>query len=153
MNPFEIVQNFEEEADMLAGLVSQMAAPTDKLSDFQTAGLKRVLKNLWAEKAQAMSVDDIAAIFCREDDQRLSDVSEQLFLFMSRGEYVRYFNGRRLTVVMRLFTGFTELPQPVQVASKKAVCKVVWLLDYQQPRRRCCCWTNFGLSLFCPLTA
>ncbi|WP_347987615.1 type IV secretion system protein TraC [Methylomonas sp. AM2-LC] len=93
MNPFEIVQCFEEEADMLAGLVSQMAAPTEKLTDFQTAGLKRILKHLWTEKAQAMSVDDIAATLCAEDDQRLKDVGEQLFPFTTKGEYGRYFNG------------------------------------------------------------
>ena len=93
INPFEIVQRFEEEADMLAGLVSQMAAPTEKLSDFQTAGLKRILKTLWTEKAQAMSVDDIANLLCAEDDQRLKDVGEQLFPFTTRGEYGRYFNG------------------------------------------------------------
>jgi conjugal transfer ATP-binding protein TraC len=94
MNPFEIVQNFEEEADMLAGLVSQMAAPTEKLTDFQTAGLKRILKQLWTEKVQAMSVDDIARQLCSETDQRLKDVGEQLFPFTTRGEYGRYFNGR-----------------------------------------------------------
>lgn len=94
MNPFEIVQNFEEEADMLAGLVSQMAAPTEKLTDFQTAGLKRILKQLWTEKAQAMSVDDIARQLCAETDQRLKDVGEQLFPFTTKGEYGRYFNGR-----------------------------------------------------------
>lgn len=94
MNPFEIVQNFEEEADMLAGLVSQMAAPTEKLTDFQTAGLKRILKQLWTDKAQAMSVDDIARQLCTETDQRLKDVGEQLFPFTTKGEYGRYFNGR-----------------------------------------------------------
>lgn len=94
MNPFEIVQNFEEEADMLAGLVSQMAAPTEKLTDFQTAGLKRILKQLWTDKAQAMSVDDIAKQLCSETDQRLKDVGEQLFPFTTRGEYGRYFNGQ-----------------------------------------------------------
>ncbi|OAI17088.1 type-IV secretion system protein TraC [Methylomonas koyamae] len=94
MNPFEIVQNFEEEADMLAGLVSQMAAPTEKLTDFQTAGLKRILKQLWTDKAQAMAVDDIAKCLCAETDQRLKDVGEQLFPFTTKGEYGRYFNGR-----------------------------------------------------------
>ncbi len=94
MNPFEIVQHFEEEADMLAGLVSQMAAPTEKLTDFQTAGLKRILKNLWTAKAQSMSVDDIATTLCSEEDQRLKDVGEQLFPFTTKGEYGRYFNGK-----------------------------------------------------------
>jgi conjugal transfer ATP-binding protein TraC len=128
MNPFEIVQNFEEEADMLAGLVSQMAAPTEKLSDFQTAGLKRVLKNLWTEKAQAMSVDDIAAILCREDDQRLRDVGEQLFPFTSRGEYGRYFNGRNNA---RFGNDFTVL-ELEELKGRKHLQQVVLLqLIYQ----------------------
>jgi conjugal transfer ATP-binding protein TraC len=128
MNPFEIVQNFEEEADMLAGLVSQMAAPTEKLSDFQTAGLKRVLKNLWTEKAQAMAVDDIAAILCREDDQRLRDVGEQLFPFTSRGEYGRYFNGRNNA---RFSNDFTVL-ELEELKGRKHLQQVVLLqLIYQ----------------------
>ncbi|MBL1263502.1 type IV secretion system protein TraC [Candidatus Methylomicrobium oryzae] len=128
MNPFEIVQNFEEEADMLAGLVSQMAAPTEKLSDFQTAGLKRVLKNLWTEKVQAMSVDDIAAILCREDDQRLRDVGEQLFPFTSRGEYGRYFNGRNNA---RFSNDFTVL-ELEELKGRKHLQQVVLLqLIYQ----------------------
>jgi conjugal transfer ATP-binding protein TraC len=128
MNPFEIVQNFEEEADMLAGLVSQMAAPTEKLSDFQTAGLKRVLKHLWTEKAQAMAVDDIAAILCREDDQRLRDVGEQLFPFTSRGEYGRYFNGRNNA---RFSNDFTVL-ELEELKGRKHLQQVVLLqLIYQ----------------------
>jgi conjugal transfer ATP-binding protein TraC len=104
MNPFEIVQNFEEEADMLSGLVSQMAAPTEKLTDFQTAGLKRILKQLWTQKAQSMSVDDIAALLCTESDQRLKDVGEQLFPFTIRGEYGRYFNGHNNAKFVSDFT-------------------------------------------------
>jgi conjugal transfer ATP-binding protein TraC len=128
MNPFEIVQNFEEEADMLAGLVSQMAAPMEKLSDFQTAGLKRVLKHLWTEKAQAMAVDDIAAILCREDDQRLRDVGEQLFPFTSRGEYGRYFNGRNNA---RFSNDFTVL-ELEELKGRKHLQQVVLLqLIYQ----------------------
>ena len=104
MNPFEIIQNFEEEADMLAGLVSQMAAPTEKLTDFQTAGLKRILKQLWTEKSQTMSVDDIAKCLRTEVDQRLKDVGEQLFPFTTQGEYGRYFNGQNNARFTRDFT-------------------------------------------------
>jgi len=128
MNPFEIVQNFEEEADMLAGLVSQMAAPTEKLTDFQTAGLKRILKNLWTEKAQAMSVDDIAKHLCSEDDQRLKDVGEQLFPFTTRGEYGRYFNGHNNA---RFRNDFTVL-ELEELKGRKHLQQVVLLqLIYQ----------------------
>jgi len=128
MNPFEIVQSFEEEADMLAGLVSQMAAPTEKLTDFQTAGLKRILKNLWTEKAQAMSVDDIAKHLCSEDDQRLKDVGEQLFPFTTRGEYGRYFNGHNNA---RFRNDFTVL-ELEELKGRKHLQQVVLLqLIYQ----------------------
>ncbi|TPQ27614.1 type IV secretion system protein TraC [Methylomonas koyamae] len=93
LNPFELVQNWEDEADVVAGLVTAMAAPTEKLSDFQTAGLKRILKGLWDEMAQKMTVDDIAQRLRAESDQRLKDVGEQLFPFTSTGEYGRFFNG------------------------------------------------------------
>ncbi|OPX19021.1 MAG: hypothetical protein BZ151_11545 [Desulfobacca sp. 4484_104] len=43
LNPFSIVQNYDEDADTLVGLVTAMAAPTQPLSDFQGAGLRRVL--------------------------------------------------------------------------------------------------------------
>jgi conjugal transfer ATP-binding protein TraC len=128
MNPFEIVQHFEEEADMLAGLVSQMAAPTEKLTDFQTAGLKRILKSLWTEKAQAMSVDDIAATLCAEDDQRLKDVGEQLFPFTTQGEYGRYFNGSNNA---KFISDFTVL-ELEELKGRKHLQQVVLLqLIYQ----------------------
>jgi conjugal transfer ATP-binding protein TraC len=128
MNPFEIVQNFAEEADMLAGLVSQMAAPTEKLTDYQTAGLKRLLKNLWTDKAQAMSVDDIAKGLCAEEDQRLKDVGEQLFPFTANGEYGRYFNGKNNA---RFSNDFTVL-ELEELKGRKHLQQVVLLqLIYQ----------------------
>lgn len=78
---------------MVAGLVTAMAAPTEKLSDYQTAGLKRVLKSVWDAQGQSMTVDDIAKALCAESDQRLTDVGEQLFPFTTQGEYGRFFNG------------------------------------------------------------
>ena len=94
LNPFELVRSWEEEADVVAGLVTAMAAPTEKLSDYQTAGLKRVLKSVWDVQGQSMTVDDIAKALCAETDQRLTDVGEQLFPFTTRGEYGRFFNGQ-----------------------------------------------------------
>ena len=93
LNPFELIRSWEEEADVVAGLVPAMAAPTEKLTDFQTASLKRVLKAVLDAKGQAMTVDDIAEGLCAEADRRVVDVGEQLFPFTTRGEYGRFFNG------------------------------------------------------------
>jgi conjugal transfer ATP-binding protein TraC len=71
-----------------------MAAPTEPLGDYRTAGLKRVLKQVWDQRSQRMTVDDIAAAMVAEDDPRLQDVGRQLYSFTSQGEYGRFFNGR-----------------------------------------------------------
>ena len=95
MNPFPIVENYDEESDMLCGLIMAMAFPTEKPSDYQTGKLKEVMKNLWDAKGKSMTIDDISQN-CKEDQdpaRRLKDIGEQLFPFTSRGEYGRFFVG------------------------------------------------------------
>ena len=128
LNPFELVRSWEEEADVVAGLVTAMAAPTEKLSDYQTAGLKRVLKSVWDAQGQSMTVDDIAKALCAEQDQRLTDVGEQLFPFTTQGEYGRFFNGQNN---VRFTNDFTVL-ELEELKGRKHLQQVVLLqLIYQ----------------------
>lgn len=128
LNPFELIRSWEEEADVVAGLVTAMAAPTEKLSDYQTAGLKRVLKAVWDDKGQAMTVDDIAERLCTEQDRRIVDVGEQLFPFTTRGEYGRFFNGQNN---IRFAGDFTVL-ELEELKGRKHLQQVVLLqLIYQ----------------------
>jgi conjugal transfer ATP-binding protein TraC len=95
VNPFQLVVDYEEEADMLSSLVATMAAPTEALTDFQNSALKRVMHDLWREKAGEMTVDDIAErLKSSENDIRIRDVGEQLYQFTSGGEYGRFFVGK-----------------------------------------------------------
>ena len=113
---------------MVAGLVTAMAAPTEKLSDYQTAGLKRVLKSVWDAQGQSMTVDDIAKALCAEQDQRLTDVGEQLFPFTTQGEYGRFFNGQNN---VRFTNDFTVL-ELEELKGRKHLQQVVLLqLIYQ----------------------
>ena len=93
INPFELVQRWEEEADVVTAIITAMAAPTQPLGDYRTAGLKRVLKAVWDQRAQQMTVDDIANALLGDADPRIQDVGRQLFSFTSAGEYGRFFNG------------------------------------------------------------
>jgi len=93
LNPFSLVRDYNEEADILAGLVTMMAAPTEALSDFQTAGLKRVLNQVWEAEGPAMIIDSLAQALKSEEDGRLRDIGEQLYPFTTKGEYGRFFNG------------------------------------------------------------
>ncbi|MEN9680598.1 MAG: hypothetical protein RLZZ627_491 [Pseudomonadota bacterium] len=128
INPFDLIRNWEEEADVIAGLVTSMAAPTEKLSDFQTASLKRILRDVWEEKGHEMSVDDVADKLKSEKDQRIVDLGEQLFPFTQRGEYGRFFNGRN---TVRFSGDFTVL-ELEELKGRKHLQQVVLLqLIYQ----------------------
>ena len=89
LNPFSLIKDYNEEADILTGLVTTMAAPTEPLTDFQNAGLKRVLNYVWENEGPEMTVDSLAAALKSEDDTRLRDIGEQLYPFTSKGEYGR----------------------------------------------------------------
>ena len=108
LNPFPLVQDFEEETDVLYGILAAMAAPTQPLSDFQAANVKRVLIELWREKGKQMSIDDLAARFIedgeKENDKRISDIGVQLFSFTTKGEYGHYFNGENNVQFNNRFT-------------------------------------------------
>lgn len=94
LNPFEIVRSWEEESDILASLVTIMAAPKDGFTDFQLPGVRRVMGEIWSEKGREMTIDDIAEALKRETDVRLVDIGHQLYPFTSKGEYGRFFNGK-----------------------------------------------------------
>ena len=94
LNPFSIVQDYNEDADTLAGLVTAMAAPTVPLDDFQSSGLRRVLNKVWQQEGQEMSIDSLArALKAGDEDARINDIGHQLYPFTSQGEYGRFFNG------------------------------------------------------------
>jgi conjugal transfer ATP-binding protein TraC len=93
LNPFQIIKNYNEEADMLVGIIVSMAAMEDKLSDLQHARLRSILKELWDEYEAGMTVDRVAEKLLQDEDRRVVDMGHQLFAFTSTGEYGRFFNG------------------------------------------------------------
>lgn len=93
LNPFQIIKNYNEEADMLVGIIVSMAAMEDKLSDLQIARLRTILKELWDEHQGNMTVDLVAEKLLQDEDRRVVDMGHQLFAFTSSGEYGRFFSG------------------------------------------------------------
>jgi len=94
LNPFELVKDFDDESDMLTGLLSAMAAPSEGLDDYRSANIKKVLSEIWHLKGRDMTVDDIESKLLDSKDQRIRDIGEQLFPFTSKGQYGKYFNGK-----------------------------------------------------------
>ena len=93
LNPFQIIKNYNEEADILVGIIVSMAAMEDKLSDLQHARLRSILKELWDEYEGSMTVDLVANKLLEDEDRRVVDMGHQLFAFTTGGEYGRFFNG------------------------------------------------------------
>lgn len=93
LNPFEIVKNYGEEADMLVGIVVSMASMADKLSDLQYSRLRAIIKDLWDGHGTGLTVDHIAQAAISDEDRRVNDLGHQLYAFTTHGEYGKYFNG------------------------------------------------------------
>lgn len=94
LNPFELIQVYQDEEDVLIGLLCAMAAPTQPLIDLQIAGLREHCAKVWDAKGREMIVDDVEQSLLGDSDSRIKDIGKQLFPFTSKGMYGKYFNGR-----------------------------------------------------------
>jgi len=107
LNPFDLVKDYKEDADMLVGLVTAMAAPSQQLTDLQSSRLQEIMRECWEKHKNDLNIDIIQdALKAIDDDQRIRDIGFQLSPFTSKGEYGTYFNGKnnidfsnRLTVL------------------------------------------------------
>ncbi|MCC9289594.1 TraC family protein [Pseudomonas aeruginosa] len=104
LNPFELIEDYSEDEDVLVRLLSAMAAPSVPLIDFQTARLNRHLTQCWEELGMTMIVDNIADTLLGDPDPGIQDIGHQLFAFTSNGQYGRYFNGKNNLNFKNAFT-------------------------------------------------
>lgn len=123
MNPFSMISDFDDEADVLAGIVEVMAAPREGFSEFAAPEVRRVLKEVYDEKGRAMTVDDLADKLKSQSDERLTDIGKQLYSYTSQGEYGKYFN-RESTVDMSNKFVVLELQQ---LSSRQTLQRLVLL--------------------------
>lgn len=93
VNPFSLVTDYEEDADALFGIVGAMASEGGRLSDFQKAGLRRVMRETFDLHGTNTTVREVAERLSASADSRLSDLGAQLYPF-AHGEYARYFAGQ-----------------------------------------------------------
>lgn len=93
LNPFPIIRDMSDEAEVLVGIIEAMAAPRDGLSDFQRSQLQKALKVLWSEKGTSSTIDDLQDKLLNEEDRRINDIGHQLYPFTSKGPYGHFFVG------------------------------------------------------------
>ena len=94
LNPFQTIENWDEEEDMVVALISTMASDKERLSDLQNAELRRMMKELWNQHGQSMNIDMIRDKCLASEDSRVVDIGVQLYAFTTKGGYGRFFNGQ-----------------------------------------------------------
>lgn len=104
MNPFKTLGNWSEEADLITALIAAMAAPNETLSDFQSAGLKQILRTEYEARGASLELGDIASALSTASDPRLRDLGLQLDPFTADGEYGAFFTGEGPAIGEERFT-------------------------------------------------
>ena len=106
LNPFSIIVDYKEQADLLIAVLIAMISPKGEVNEYQVAQLRKAVNALWheavAEHGEAagarLNVDRLARTLreYRDDDgqldRRVNDMGVQLFPFTSEGEYGKWFN-------------------------------------------------------------
>lgn len=101
LNPFLFINDFENEKDMLVGLLTAMAKIKvhDQDGIYQVASLRMILDECWNAKGKRMSVDDVIQLSSQHEDQRVRDLAVLLSPFGSKGEYGKYYNDDESTAI------------------------------------------------------
>ncbi|RIY35866.1 TraC family protein [Psittacicella gerlachiana] len=94
INPFSLMQNYEQDADIVFTLIQAMLSPKDLLSEFQANAVKQMIKDLWETHGQELSIDLLAQALQTQEDKRLQDLAVQIYPFTSRGAYGCYFKSQ-----------------------------------------------------------
>lgn len=95
LNPFMSIHEFdgkEGQADMVISLISYMAAPESKLSQYQTSELSNIITAVWRRKGNKALVDDVAQMCNEHEQQRINDIGAQLAMWCRDGIYGSYFS-------------------------------------------------------------
>lgn len=107
MNPFDMVNDINEDIGILKLLLALMIAPNETLSDYALAKLEAVILEVWGQpmkdgfiRGKRTSMDDIQArllaekvLDTDEPNYEITRLGEQLEPFTTKGVHGRYFNG------------------------------------------------------------
>lgn len=102
LNPFSLVQNYAEDADMLFTILVAMISPSGQISEYQANSLKQTIKQLWDQKGQNSTIDDLEWLLSESSDSRVSDLAVQIYPYTAKGAYGHFFNQLNPTVIDRL---------------------------------------------------
>jgi conjugal transfer ATP-binding protein TraC len=127
LNPFSIIENYDEQADFLMAVLMGMASARGAITEYQESSLRQITRQLWDVHGKSLIIDQLAQRLLdhrdadAELDVRVNDLGVQLYPFTTRGEYGRWFN-RPATVNFRSSFTVCELQE---LKGRRHLMKVV----------------------------
>lgn len=94
VNPFDTIEDINEEMEMIKPLIAQMASPSGSLTDHDRSLLEIAIMDRWNAKGNEMEVSDIAEALKKSRDRDARRLGDQLFPYTRDGMYGRYFTGK-----------------------------------------------------------
>lgn len=148
LNPFSVIENYEEQSDFLMAVLFAMASPKGAITEYQESTLRRVVREAWDEFHKNLTVDILAQRlrdFRDADgklDKRVNDIGAQLYPFTQQGEYGRWFdkpstvNFRSSFTVLELeeLKGRRHLMKVVLVQLMATIQRAMYLRDDGRPK-------------------
>ena len=104
LNPFTLVENYDDDEDELVELVATMISKEGNLTDLQKAELRRYMRQVWDRRGQSMSIDDIYLALNQAVEPEVRKMATQLTPFTRQGSYGRYFAGNNNMTMRSDFT-------------------------------------------------
>ena len=93
VNPFDHIEDIDEDMEMVKPVIGQMASPSGTLTDHDWSLLEIAISANWAAKGNSMTVSDVAAWLKAQEDPIPKRLGDQLFPYTAKGMYGKYFEG------------------------------------------------------------
>lgn len=93
LNPFtHITGNLDEEMDVLKAIIAKMAAPEEKLSDYQMATMEQAITSVYQKFGNKATIGAVAQYLREQPEEDAQRLAKQLYPFAG-GAYTRWFDG------------------------------------------------------------
>lgn len=93
INPFSIIDKFEESLELLIPMFAQMVSSKRDLDDLEESFLQQALRAVWDSHQREGNASLVAQWLAGHNDQRAKDLANMLYPYTEAGRYGRYFNG------------------------------------------------------------
>jgi conjugal transfer ATP-binding protein TraC len=104
MNPFSLVQDFDDELDELTGIHATMISPTDPLSAEDKTYIKEAIRSVYSEKATRASPTDVSHFLFAQPEPRPQMLARMMHDFTENGAYGDIFKGQANVNLNNRFT-------------------------------------------------